>query len=417
MNFKREILDLYNSQEYESLMAIYNHKSAFDILGVARDEKAHSNFLAWLFNSNESHGYGTFPTQKFLQMLVNAANAYPCNQIVKIDSELENSLLVGTKTILSVKAEREKKINGGFIDILLEITFDNDQKSLPVIIENKVMSDEHSNSEKKPQTERYFEWAQKKYEDTSRCYAPIFVFLTPKYDFKTLDAEQRKMVCKNPSFLLISYQDILDFVVEPCLKNDGSKTADALLKDYIVCLGFKNISEQKGELTMAVSQEEKTLLKQFWDKNENLFLQMIEVLQEDSSIDEEKREIMKDFSNGIQEKHNNDIYIFCGETYKKCPLPKAVVKKYAADKNCDFEALEKAFPKILQGSLGVFKELSQISDKQNSRFYCNDPIKLSDGKTVAVCNQWAAGKSDNISGFIEYVNENLGSDYKIELKK
>ena len=69
MEYRKEIIDLYNSNEYQRLKAYYSKRSTLDILGVARSELAHSNMLAWLLDPNETHGLGLFPIRKFLQLL------------------------------------------------------------------------------------------------------------------------------------------------------------------------------------------------------------------------------------------------------------------------------------------------------------------------------------------------------------
>ena len=50
MEYRKEIIDLYNPDEYQRLKAYYSKRSTLDILGVARSELAHSNMLAWLLD-------------------------------------------------------------------------------------------------------------------------------------------------------------------------------------------------------------------------------------------------------------------------------------------------------------------------------------------------------------------------------
>ena len=106
-----QIAGLYNSKEYMAITAYYDQKNIFEILGVPRNENVHSDFLAWLFNPNESHGYRTFPLQQFLRLIALAAKTYPCNKeipVADIDAQFLDKLLIGTKTVASVYIKREK---------------------------------------------------------------------------------------------------------------------------------------------------------------------------------------------------------------------------------------------------------------------------------------------------------------------
>ena len=100
-------------------------------------------------------------------------------------------------------------------------------------------------------------------------------------------------------------------------------------------------------------------------------------------------------------------YAFEGEDgYPKNRLVLAVVKAYVRDHpNTTFRDLLEAFPKDLEGSLGVFNKPENVKDK--SRFFMEDPIELADC-TVFVCTQWGIG---NIGLFIDSAIE-LG--YTIE---
>lgn len=116
------------------------------------------------------------------------------------------------------------------------------------------------------------------------------------------------------------------------------------------------------------------------------------------------------FNNNVT-RNNNAIYTFKGQTYGKSRLVHQIVKSYI-EKNpkITFAELEEKFPRDLQGSRGVFtteaEALKIYKGTGHKRYYINpdEPIKLSDGSTIAVCNQWYYG---NIGGFIDCAR-NLG---------
>ena len=414
-----QIAGLYKSKEYMAITAYYDQKNIFEILGVPRREDVHSNFLAWLLNPNESHGYGTFPLQQFLRLIALAAKTYPCNKeipVADIDAQFLDKLLLGTKTVASVDIKREKWTSSNSqgkkkkekrMDLVLEVRFDGNDKTLPVIIENKVKSDEHSDDKDK-QSNYYYKWAEEKYvksAESTRYEKPLFVFLSPKYDAQSLAIEERKGFCVNDSYILISYQDIMEHLLEPCKEQDGSEYAKSLIKDYMRCLS--DSEKEKGDV-MATENETKELLREFWNKNEDLFLKMMKALVDDDAIDDDSKGAIKDFAVSIENKRDKTKYIFNGNStpLPKNQLVKAVVKQYVNDNpKTTLEELSAKFPQNLQGSLGVFKEMSKIQDNSSGRYYCNDPITLSDGKVVAVCNQW--GKPI-IDWFVDHATKKLG---------
>ena len=418
---RQQISDLYNSPEYISLSAYYDRKTIFDILGMARREDVHSNFLAWLLNPQENHGLKSFALKKFLQLLVKAKDKYQCNASVPFEEALQNHLLLEDWSIKSASVEREVAVSSGDkekdsrldkkdsrLDILLTIVFDDDSNhEYPVIIENKVKSDEHGD-----QTNRYHKWADNKYADKEKYAKPLFVFLTPKKDFSLVDETTRCATCQNDDFILINYQDIIDNLLEPCLAKGMDGKAELFVKDYLRCLSFSNINDNEGELIMGTSTEERELLRQFWDKNRSLLLATIDVLQTDEEIPAEDRESMAQASKNLK-KSAKDLtkYNFLGTKYPKSRLVLAVLKAYVNDhKEVTFAELKKEFPNELQGSCGVIQDYSKV-DKPNNYFTKdNEIITLADGTKVVVCCQWAAGV--NFPKFMEHVNVNLAS-YKI----
>ncbi|GAA5316345.1 MAG: hypothetical protein AseanaTS_15490 [Candidatus Pelagadaptatus aseana] len=97
-------------------------------------------------------------------------------------------------------------------------------------------------------------------------------------------------------------------------------------------------------------------------------------------------------------------YNFNSHTYGKGRLVLAVIKQYVLD-NPEITEIEllSAFPKSLQGSIGVFNELQVVVDKyenkNHKRHFIKDGeiIELSD-TTIAVSTEWGEG---NISNFID----------------
>ncbi|MDD9810275.1 MAG: hypothetical protein OXU71_00945 [Gammaproteobacteria bacterium] len=115
-------------------------------------------------------------------------------------------------------------------------------------------------------------------------------------------------------------------------------------------------------------------------------------------------------------------YTFDGDRYEegpymKGPLVRAVA---AAHVRCNpaitYAELCKDFPKELQGSYGVFRNIEEVrANRANRRwngpdirFSMKNPIKLADGTIVVVCTQW--GNSGTKQNFPKFCNaaKNLG---------
>lgn len=108
---------------------------------------------------------------------------------------------------------------------------------------------------------------------------------------------------------------------------------------------------------------------------------------------------------------DNSKYLFNGEEYPKGRLVLAVVKNFININQPTLDQLREAFPKPLQGSIGVFcTEQEYLARKENSndqkeRFFTKQDEKLCvDGQNILVCTEWGVG---NIESLIKQAR-NLG---------
>ena len=133
-----------------------NRLNIFNILSIENAEIRHSNFLAWLFDPNETHGLGDYFLKKIIQ---NVVNSHPLDSrpisIFELDRlELDDAVVL-----------RESDN----IDLLI---FSKSAK-LVFVIENKIGSGEHDD-----QLKRYEKTVNAKYPD----YRKVFTYLTPYGD-------------------------------------------------------------------------------------------------------------------------------------------------------------------------------------------------------------------------------------------
>lgn len=233
---KKQIIEFYNDPDFQRLNSYYNRTTIFNILNIERRELSHSAFLKWLFDINGSHNLNDEPLKKLLRHI---ANADDCKNIlnetekIKVDNVI-NAFLIGDYTIKDFNIETERAVvgceNKGRIDIFANFgifkkkdesnknTEEKElEKNIVLVIENKIDASESNN-----QTTIYSEWVKEKYKG----YIPILIFLNPNGEY-----------CSSNEFITISYQDILEYVIEPLLNMETNDDTKIILEDYIVNLG------------------------------------------------------------------------------------------------------------------------------------------------------------------------------------
>lgn len=375
-DFTKKIFDIKSSKSYLD----YNKYHMGNILGitkVSRWELMHSNFIAWLLDPKSTHAlnyYSILQLIKCLEFLKdksdNTNSRLDCNLIRKF--YFDNYIL---------SAEVQREFNN--IDILIQVK--TTDKILPIIIENKVNSKE--NGKNGEQTKAYYDWGEEYFKDRNVYFEPIYIFLLPEYNSKVIQ--------KCNVFLRMTYQELVDYVVEPALYKCGDEEAKNNIRVYLQCLSYQTDNE-KGEYTMAISGEERKILDEFIKENKNLLCAVINELK-----DEVDQSVLDSFTSTVRD---YSTYKFNGEEFTKARLVLAVVEKYVEDYDPNsFADLTNVFPPSLQGSKGVVKLDIDVSNKDKGiggqkRYFVDNPITLKSGEKVLVCTQWGI---DNIKDFIQ----------------
>lgn len=272
-SLNQNILDFYNSKEYQELQQVIGQKTVFSILNIERNENRHSSFLCWLLNNNESHGLGDIPLKKLLRLYA-----------TKVDTEVKLQLLSGNYTVCITEICTEKTIdNKRRIDIWAKLSLVGTKQVQPLalIIENKIDSKEHGN-----QTKAYHDWWENKSERLDK-EIPVEIFLTPYEDD----------VPSCQSFVNISYTELLKNVILPLAENKMSDTARLLLSDYIRTLsepGLTDSKEEKNYSTIVnykdIDNEYKDLLSGLVNEHTNLIAASI-LAGRDKYLDSYKKKI------------------------------------------------------------------------------------------------------------------------------
>lgn len=265
----------------------YQTKSMMEIVGVHRDENKHSDFLAWLFDSSSDHQLGVLPAKKLIELIKKNGQLLP--------------IIADKITKCTAKREVAGK-DGDRVDIILEIEVGNDK--IRVVFENKVNAPETIDKDGIGQTKRYYQ----EYSQKNDGFKNVYIY-------NRCDKSQLPQCEK---FICITYQDIVDNIIEPLFTNKinciiSKGRTEFILKDYILTLEKPvNVEKQTDKIIMAMGKELKENLKKFLDENFDLFATAIETATvakndlEKKQIYEELASVLKKYKN-ISSTHKVEI--------------------------------------------------------------------------------------------------------------
>jgi hypothetical protein len=332
MDTKNLILEMYNAKSFRSLSAFYNKQTVFNILKIERNENRHSAFLCWLLNPNGGHALGDAPLKKFLGLYASIAPVSP----------LTNAFITGNYDLDVIECTTEKMTEKGRrmdVWMIIRVNVDNEEYIVPAVIENKIYAKQSRN-----QTEDYHKEINALKHSTSEKCVPVEVFLAP-------DGKE-KATCT--SFINISYQQLLDWVLEPVyLMNPASETGE-LLEAFIRNLSKpaalsldddsnKTLKSEEDSI-LAVSKREANSLYELYDGYSDLLNHAIVAVVGDKAKDlfcnyddirtaietEGSMELLQDFW-----ETNSDIFrsiLFVCKTKISPALPEKVLECFKTSK-------------------------------------------------------------------------------------
>ncbi|MBR3567212.1 MAG: PD-(D/E)XK nuclease family protein [Salinivirgaceae bacterium] len=437
-DWSKEIIDFYNCEEYQKLNEYYNRSTIFEVLGIQRNETRHSKFLKWLLDPTSNHQLGDVPLRKFLRLLSTGIK----------DEELKTKFLSNKYTISDCIIGTEWNLNQqkdkiGRVDLYISFKIgnnDNDSE-VAIVIENKINANEETIPVSKINDEdakKYFdkiknetgkigqtEFYQYCIEKNGEKNNNIFVYLTP-------DGRD----CKSKDYIKITYQNIVDDVIDPILLMNLATETRFFIKEYLRTLSIlaandeENNSEKKTLKTIIATSKSETecleklgkdrkelikeafknrdnddaegwkekCLKDFWDRNKTLLASILKVTDN------------KKYLTITKERCQNQIIIYYNgnkmESYNEFPLK--VIEDYVKnEKITDIEALRDKFGTRKKGNTvqmfateGQFREFQKEKTKN---YWSKDyAITLDGGEKIYVTKVWK-----NIDNTKDEPNHNL----------
>ena len=403
MNYTELITKVYNDDNFIRLKSLYSKSTIFDILGITRREMIHSNIISWILNPKSSHQMGEEPLRKFIRLL-NQINT-DSNKEGNFPVEFETSVIADSYVIEDLNITREQSIGTKQrIDIYLtaKIRLKSDEKrNLQIIIENKVEADEHGK-----QTQKYYKWGESR-KKNSNDYL-IAVFLTPDLSKK----------CSDEHYIQLSYQQLTDMVLCPLKIIPKSTMADFLIDEYLRSLGrapFQSDSDttQTKRSIMAIQPEEKKLIMEFYENNQELMMSIISVLVDDEElqISDEQRDVLREINvNAISNRDMNN-YRYKGKLYiSHVDLVLNVFKDYVEEKKVSFEEfltnwqIKKA-QYLTREEFDDKKKKNELKWPFDMKNYDNYWVKFYSGEEIFIASNWPLSVKGKDAAFADFLNK------------
>lgn len=260
-NLEELLQELEKDDDFIALKHKYEKPNEFTIMGDKRREEWHSSFICWLLDPKQNHKLGSAPLMKFIE-LVNSKDA---------GISLDKKFIDEMKFTLEKPISKRKRI---------DIFGDCDQ--LKLVIENKIKADE-TVIDGTAQTDDYYEYCEKHYCNSQRCYILLKADLSTKVS--------------NEHFISITYQELYDYVIEPlfmlCQTDTGKEDTRRVLEHYILDIS--------NPFSMMLAFTQKELSRRIYKKHQTIIETMRnEVLEH--GIDDDKSEPCKFFK-------QNRVYI------------------------------------------------------------------------------------------------------------
>ena len=390
MNEKDKIYELiknFNSDKSViELKNYYKSLSFMEILGVDRSEIHHSSFLKWLFDAKHNFDLDTKPLLLFLNLLLKESKDKKIiDDIDRIN--LKNSNLVFEE--IENEYPLGKKQKYGRCDIYISFSIDNSQYA--IVLENKIYSHEIEDKEKgEHQTTRYYNY----FSGLDYDIKYIYVFLAPIFDNKKSEAYDKH-------FINISYDDIVNYVINPLLNDNLEKTTRFFLLDYLKVLSKPNVIMPNSKSISLLSNYDSfefKLIKTIADKHSELGKLLKNGLIEN--------EVVEGFL-------NNDL----NEMISASVWPE-IMKKHNRNRNVSFEELGIESGTILYLAMGEKQNVRKSNDlyvttldsKSKVQYKLKGKMRI---KPLSVAAQELTGLKYGLRGINWFIYNYKGKDINL----
>lgn len=328
-NFTHKLLNLLSEPSFIKLNGILSEPNFFKVVGRSHYERWHSCFFGWLLDANGTHLVRDYVLARFLLLTFDDRCLKPINHLEeKLTAILPTVKFKNIDVTPNEFISTEMSVNDvGRFDIFLAADYETDYElagRVNIIFELKIDSKVDATQSKK-----YADWLYEKHPNDIN----LLIYLLP-----TLLSNSKATV-GDERWYCMDYQLLYDKLLVPILDhpNLNPKTQPFIVQ-YI-----KNLKSVHKGVKMAITNEEKRLAVDLYEKYSDVFDTIFDALQEANIIDHSTSDLqirgrksgrlVVKLDNRIVEGNmvrelfrNVLIYLVDTDSIKKIPLPWGIGK-------------------------------------------------------------------------------------------
>lgn len=350
MNLFNDLIKFKNSKEWIEFEKYYSKISLLEQIDFFRFEDANTNFLASLLRENNPYGLGDIPLRLLCELIAikDTNNKY----------EFIKNICMSNADISNIDIKPQAVLPSGKIDLIIKfnVVEESQKDQYLIALEAKLDSTEHDSQCKNYRTDI------EKLNDYKN-YKKLYVYLGLSDEEKISDEEH---------YIKITYQDLIDYVYEPCSYKTDNNKLSTHIDEYIT--GFSSLydKEKINIKNIPITNKAKDLTLAVWDKNKDILKHFID----HASTDENAKKFFKKYQKllkilFINITEINDLiiekeYVNTYDTIKRIAQNIRARNKLNKNYYNDSEFIFKVFKDII--SKAKITEYNQLKEVNKNKF-------------------------------------------------
>jgi len=417
MSLFNDLIKFKNSKEWIDFEKYYGKASILEQIDFFRFEDANTNFLASLLKETNPYNLGDYPLRLLCELIASKDidNKFPhIKKICLSNSDLSN---------IDIKSQVD--LPSGRIDLIIKFNVvENEQKEQYLIaLEAKLGSLEHDE-----QCEKYRRDIEK--SNDYNLYKKAYIYLS-------LSNEN---ISDEENYLKITYQNLIDYVYEPCSYKSDNNNLSLTLNEYINSFSSLYAKERVpvnfDVNNIPITNDGKTLTLTVWNKNKEIIKEFIKKAskeEEEAKIFFNKNQkLLKILFLNLTKINDMNIekeYIDTFDTIKRIAQNIRARNKLNDNYYADCEFVYQVFKDIIsKADITDYKQLDKINE--HKFIYSQEEYEQAKTKSYHTINQYGKlsipentqnyyyysfkNTSTEILGLIELIKNNFAEYYNNE---
>ena len=410
MSLFNDLIRFKNSKEWIDFEKYYGKVSLLEQIDFFRFEDANTNFLASLLKETNPYNLGDYPLRLLCELIAS-------KDINNKFSHIKN-VCMSNSDLSNIDIRPHEELPSGRIDLLIKFNIiENEQKEQYLIaLEAKLDSLEHDEQCKKYRLDL---------EDLKdyNSYKKTYVYLGLSNEDKISDEE---------NYIKITYQDLIDYVYEPCSYKSDNNNLSLTLDEYINSFSGLYGKEKINIKYIPITNEGKILTLAVWTKNKEIIKHFIN----NASTDEVAKTFFKKYQKLLKILFINltkinylnieKEYIDTFDTIKRIAQNIRVRNKLNNNYYADCEFIYQVFKDIIsKADITDYKQLDKINE--HKFIYSPEEYEQAKTKSYHTINQYGKlsipentenyyyysfnNRPNEILGLIELIKNNFSEYY------